>query len=189
MLKLWKNLNTTVIHETPWIQVKADECEVDGKVITYTYTKRKDEGPLIIAEENNKIWLVRQYRYPIKKFVWQFPVEGKTPEESWQAAAQRGITEEIGKKAQQLIEIGVFHPDPGGIEQICHCFYATNLESVDSTHHTTRDEIEDLEIKAFTLEEIETMVQSGEICDGWTLSGLYLFQKFKQSNTHHIHLQ
>jgi hypothetical protein len=82
----WQILTSKVIHATNWIKLIEDKCLVSGHEITYTFTKKLDEGPLIIAEEAGEIWLVKQYRHPIKKIVWQFPLEGKSNSESWEAA-------------------------------------------------------------------------------------------------------
>jgi len=91
-LKKWLLISSKVIHKTSWIKVKADKCKVGKKVITYTYTKRIDEGPVIIPEaEKNTLYLVKQYRHPIKKIIWQFPAEGKYKHETWKKAAKRGI--------------------------------------------------------------------------------------------------
>ena len=182
MIKPWKTLKSTVVHETPWIAIKEDVCQVEDTTLTYTYTHRKDQGPLIIAEEaDGRLWLVRQYRHPIKKIIWQFPAEGKLPNETWEAAAQRGIEEELGKHAQTITRLSQLYPDPGGLEQMTYIFVASNLQDTTSTnHHTTGNEVEDLEIKAFTLEEIDQLLEKGEICDGWTVAALYMYLRFKK---------
>jgi 8-oxo-dGTP pyrophosphatase MutT (NUDIX family) len=185
-LKPWQILNTTVIHQTPWLEFKADECETaNGQKLTYTYARRRDEGPLIIPEDaDGKLWLVRQYRHPIRKILWQFPAEGKSPEEAWEAAAQRGIQEEIGKAAEQIIKLGEVHPDPGGMQQTAYFYLALNLyDQKAPTQHIHEDEIEQLEIAKFSLAEIDTLIAKGEISDGWTLAGLFLYQRYKQQTS------
>ena len=185
-LKPWQVLNTTTIHQTPWLEFKADECQTaSGQKLTYTYARRRDEGPLIIPEDTDgKLWLVRQYRHHIRKILWQFPAEGKSPEESWEDAAQRGIQEEIGKAARQIIKLGEVHPDPGGLQQTAHFYLATDLydQKVD-THHPHEDEVEQLEIAKFSLTEIDKLITKGEICDGWTLAGLFLYQRYQAQST------
>lgn len=175
----WTVSGTKIIHATSWIEIKEDACSADGKNFNYTYTRRIDEGPLIIAQAaDQKLWLVQQYRHPIKKIVWQFPSEGKLAGESWQQAAERGLSEELQLVATDWKDLGTFYPDPGGLEQKYHAFMATGLSTAEKiVQNHAEDEVEQLRIQAFTLTEIDQMISTGEICDNWTLAGLYLYQR------------
>jgi 8-oxo-dGTP pyrophosphatase MutT (NUDIX family) len=178
-LKPWQILSSKIVHKTPWIEIVADQCLVDGKELTYTYTRRVDEGPLIIAEENDgRIWMVRQYRHPIKKIVWQFPVEGKFPEETWEQAAVRGLQEEVHRDATTWSDLGLFYPDPGGLDQRVHVFVATGLSKTAVPTDHDGGEVENLEIACFSRAEIDKLIKSGEICDNWTLGGLFLYERY-----------
>ncbi len=177
----WKTLSTRVVHATPWIEVIEDTCKVDRRQITYTYTRRVDEGPLIIAQTtDDKLWMVRQYRHPIQKIIWQFPVEGKLSGETWAAAAQRGLDEELKLRATQLVDLGSFYPDPGGLRQRYKVFIATGLTPTTTIAPHSVDEIEDLEIKSFSRREIESLVDTGDVCDNWTLSALFLYDRYRK---------
>ncbi len=185
-LQPWQIISTKIIHSTPWIEVVEDTCVADGKEFIYTYTRRLDEGPLIIAEESDGgLWLVQQYRHPIKKIIWQFPAEGKLPQEEWRAAAERGLQEELHMQAKDIIDLGVFHPDPGGLDQTYHAYLATNLSRTANIEvaHVSASEVEDLRIKKFSREEIDTLIDQGEICDNWTLAGLFLYDRYKKGNS------
>lgn len=182
LIKSWEVKNTKIIHVTPWVEILEDTCVADGAQVTYTYTRRVDEGPLIIAEDTQGLWMVKQYRHPIKKIIWQFPVEGKHQNESWEDAAQRGINEELGVIAQSLTELGVFYPDPGGLQQKFKMYLAQDLRPTITPKHADQDdEVEDLEIACFSREEIDRLIHQGEICDNWTLSALFIFDRYKQS--------
>ncbi len=177
-IKPWQVLSSRVIHETPWIQVTEDECRSsDGKIFTYTYVKRKDAGPVIIAEENDgKIWLVQQYRHPVRQILWQLPAEGKMEGESWADAAQRGIEEEIGKTAHSLEDLGTLAVDPGGLNQVTHVFLAREFHSIQiEKYHHDENEVEHLNIAAFSPQEIREMMLDGRIADNWTLAALHLY--------------
>lgn len=179
--KAWKVTGSKLIHQNPWINLIADSCESNGKNFTYTFAERRDEGPYVIAEESDGcLWMVQQYRHPIQKIVWQFPAEGKKPEESWEAAAQRGIEEELGKHAETFIQLGTMYPDPGFLRQTAHLYLATGLSDVQvDKFHMTEEEVEELHTQVFSLDEIEKMIDTGDICDGWTLAALYLYKKHR----------
>lgn len=174
----WKVLHSKIIHSTPWIQLIEDACDVDGKTVVYTYLKRVDEGPLVIPETaNGKLWMVRQYRHPIKKVLWQFPVEGKLKDESWEEAAQRGLQEELQLSAGTLKNLGHYYPDPGSLDQKFMVFLAQDLLPVLTEHHHSSTEVEDLEIASFSRNEIHQLIESGDIADNWTLAALYLYDR------------
>ncbi len=186
----WTTTSTKSIHKTPWIEVVEDTCQVGAQETQYTYTRRVDSGPVIVpVTADKKLWMVRQYRHPIKKIIWQFPAEGTMPGESWEQTAVRGLAEELQMTAQKLIDVGEFHPDPGGLDQAYHLFIAKGLSPLNSTEadrekfHTDEQhkEHEELEKRAFSLQEIDTLIESGEICDNWTLAGLYLFNRYLQN--------
>lgn len=176
-LKPWKVLSSKIIHHTPWLDVKVDTCEVDGQQLEYTYTHRTSQGPTIIAEsDDQKLWLVKQYRHPIKKTLWQFPVEGKPESETWEDAAHRGLAEELHLKANILINLGTIYPDPGGLEQITQYFLARDLTPIDGQFHSELGE--NLLPEAFSLSELDRMIEMGEVCDAWTVTGVHLYHKY-----------
>jgi len=182
-LKPWITKKSKIVHKTPWIEVIEDTCLAGDTELEYTYTKRVDEGPVIIAEENDgSIWLVQQYRHPIKKIIWQLPAEGKMPKESWVAAAKRGLEEELKFEANEWKNLGEYFTDPGGLEQKYQIFIATSLKAKDDGDHHNDNEVEELRIKNFSKKEIDQMISNGEICDNWTLAGLYLFDRYKSKN-------
>jgi ADP-ribose pyrophosphatase len=178
-LQPWKVISSKSIHSTPWLSLIEDRCQINGRELVYTYVKRVDEGPLIVPETaDGKLWMVRQYRHPIKKILWQFPVEGKLKAESWEAAAQRGLQEELQLSARTLKNLGQFYPDPGSLDQKYTVFLAQDLHQNQQYHQQSSDEVEDLEIASFSRKEIDQMIQSGEIADNWTLTALYVYDKY-----------
>lgn len=181
-LKPWVIKKSKIIHKTRWIEVIEDTCLADTTELIYTYTKRVDEGPIIIAEESDgAIWLVQQYRHPVKKILWQLPAEGKLPSEPWIDAAKRGLQEELQLTAEKWENLGEYFPDPGGLEQKYQLFVARELEwSKNTQKHTEDGEVEDLRIQKFSRKAIDTMILNGELCDNWTLAALYVFDRYKE---------
>jgi len=105
-------------------------------------------------------------------------VEGTITGESWEQTAARGLQEELQMTARELLDVGEFHPDPGGLEQSYHLFIARGLSAIDPEAHVEHVEHEKLEKQAFTRAEIDELISSGEICDNWTLAGLYLLDRY-----------
>jgi ADP-ribose pyrophosphatase len=183
-IKPWKVIKSKVIHKTSWNEIIEDTCLSNHTEFKYTYTKRIDEGPIIIPLENDgSIWLVRQYRHPIKKIIWQLPAEGKLSNESWIDAAKRGLKEELQLEAKQWVNLGQYFNDPGGLEQKYQLYLATDfVQNHEISTVMNNDDTEILQIKNFSRAEIDKMIESGDICDNWTLAGLYLLDRYRAAN-------
>lgn len=185
-LSHWQIKSSKIVHSTPWIEVIEDTCQAGEKELIYTYTRRVDEGPVIIPKDaDGKLWMVRQYRHAIQKIVWQFPQEGKLAGEDWAQAAARGLQEELGLEAEQLSDLGEFFPDPGGLNQKYHLFVAEDLHPIsqpEKADHT--EEVEELEVAAFTRKEIDELIAQGKICDNWTLAALFLLERYENRINH-----
>jgi len=182
-IKPWRVLESKVVYKTKWIEVVEDRCLANDLEVTYTYVKEKSSGnAMIIAQDDNGLfWMVKQYRHPIKKIIWQFAVETGVVGEKWMEMAHRGLLEELGFKAKTMIDLGEFYPDPGGLEQRYRLFLAQDLTKASDLEIIAHDdEVEELEIARFSRQEIEQMIESGDICDNWSFSALYLYDRYKK---------
>ena len=130
---------------------------------------------LIPVTTDGTLMLVRQYRHPIGRWVWELPAGTLKPGEDIEHAAIRECHEEIGLIPARLESVGSFYPSPGFCDEIMHFFRATDLRppgAADEAAH--QDEDEDLEPRAFTRAQVRDMMTSGEIVDMKTLAGLAL---------------
>ena len=92
------------------------------------------------------------------------------PGESPEQAAQRELQEEIGFKAGRLQKMAFFHTTPGFCDESMHAFRATGLVA----SKAQGDEDERIEVQAFTLSDLEAMIDRGEIREGKTLVAILL---------------
>lgn len=179
-LKPWNIISSRIIHQTPWMTMIEDVCDVDGTNTTYTYVRRTSGSGIIPVTTDGKLWMVQQYRHPIKRTVWQFAAEGLEPGEDYFSVAKRGLREELGLEAAHWHELARIYPDPGTLDQELIWYIATDLRVAQDVHkvHTSESEVEDLRTQAFSLQQIEQLIQKGEICDNWTLAAIQLYQRY-----------
>jgi ADP-ribose pyrophosphatase len=166
-----RRLSSRRIYEGKVLSLDLDEVEEPGDVRATREVVRHSGSVAVLAlQDDGRIVLVRQYRYPVDQAVWELPAgrldEGETPE----AAAQRELREEIGQRARDLRKIAFFYTTPGFCDEAMHVFRATGLEASPAKG----DEDERIEVQAFPLAELEAMIDKGEIREGKTLVALLL---------------
>ena len=146
-------------------EMKADIIRHPGSVVIVPVT---DTGDII---------LVRQYRPAIGRWAWELPAGTLKPKEDEQRAAARECQEEIGLIPAQLDKLGAFFPTPGYCDEEMNFYRATGLrEPTDGDEAAKPDEDEDIETRAFPVDEIHRMIASGEIIDLKTVGGLALLR-------------
>lgn len=147
----------------------------------YTFVSRTRKSVIIIPyfSATDSFLLVSQFRPPITKTIWQFPAGLVETGDSPVAAARRELLEETGCRAGKLIRLGLVHPDPGIISGPGNFFLAVNPVSGLTRKIEKNEPIG--RIKKFRIRQLENMIISGKIRDGWTLSGLMLYKLWRQN--------
>ena len=142
----------------------------NGREVTVDVVRHPKSVVLIPVPEPGHVILIRQYRYAVNKFLWEFPAgsvdEGETPEK----AAVRECHEEIGQVPATVVRLAAMYPTPGYCDEEMVFFRLSNLE--EPTHDAEVDEDEDIEAKSFELREAREMVRRGEIVDMKTVAAL-----------------
>ncbi len=126
---------------------------------------------VMMAVEAERVLLVKQFRLPAQKELWELPAgkvdEGETPLE----AAKRELIEETGYRADRWEPLIAYYPSPGFVEEKMNLFLATGLTK--GTAEPMEDER--IEVRWFGREELREMIHAGQIEDGKTLIGFLLW--------------
>lgn len=142
----------------------------NGREVTVDVVRHPKSVVLIPVPEPGHVILIRQYRYPVNGFLWEFPAgsvdEGETPER----AAARECHEEIGKVPSTIVRLAAMYPTPGYCDEEMVFFRVSSLE--EPTEAAALDEDEDIEARTFELREARDMIRRGEIVDMKTVAGL-----------------
>jgi ADP-ribose diphosphatase len=128
--------------------------------------------------DDGRVVLIRQFRYPLRKYILEFPAGKLDSDLSPEETIARELEEETGYRAQALTHECSFYTSPGISNELLHLFMARELEPVQQR----LEEGEHISVERYTLEECLVKVVRGEIMDGKTLLGLLWYQfKFKAS--------
>ena len=173
-------LSSREVYRNAWMRVREDEIlRSNGKRGIYGVVE-KDEAAIIVPIDDDRIWLVEQFRYTIQQRVAELPQGGwemavDDPEE----LARGELKEETGLEAEKMICLGAQWIGYGFTRQKQHVFLATGL-----THTGTEpdEEEHDIAVRDVPIREFEQMMLDGRVRDGCTLAAwaLYLMWKARQ---------
>lgn len=156
--------------------IRLVDCKVrtpHGKVLSRHVLEHPGCVVIIPRTAEGKYILVRQYRFPLEKYLWEFPAGGREPGETFSQAARRELMEEIGMRPGKLEKLLEFYPTPGVSGEEMHAFLAWGLKPAAAE----KDEDEDIELGTFSYRELSRMIRRGEIVDGKTLIGFFYLKK------------
>lgn len=118
--------------------------------------------------EDNRVLLVRQFRYPYREVLYELPAgkleKGEDPLES----AKREFKEECGATAKIFEPMGEIYPTPGYCGEIIRLYYAEKL----TFGQQNLDDDEYLDVIKMPFEECVEKIMNGEIKDAKTIAGI-----------------
>ena len=146
----------------------------NGKEATREVVEHSGAVAVLAIDDQDRIILVKQYRYPIQKSSLEIPAgkleDGENPLE----CAKRELEEETGFQAENWSKIISFYTSPGFANEIMHLFLATGLTFVGASP----DEDEFVELYKYSLDEAFDGILQQEIDDAKTINAI-LWHKIK----------
>lgn len=156
------------IFEGKIVNLRVDTVELQNQ----KYAKREivdhKAAACILAVNNDKMLLVRQYRKAIEELIYELPAGILNIAEEPQEGALRELKEETGYKAGKIKLIYEFYTSPGFTNEKVYLFEASDL----IFEGTNLDEDECIETIEVNAEEAKKMIETGRISDSKTLIGL-----------------
>lgn len=117
--------------------------------------------------------LVRQYRAAIDKDLLEIPAGKRdVPGEAPEVTAARELKEEVGLAAGSLELLSSFYNTPGFCDEFSYVYLATDCVAVADDRQGVEEE--HMTIERVPLDDVPTMVASGELDDAKTIIGLML---------------
>ncbi len=175
-----KTLSSREVYRNAWMRVREDEIlRSNGEKGIYGVVE-KHESAIIIPIDDDRIWLVEQYRYTIQQRALELPQGGWEMEiDNPEELARGELKEELGLVAANMTYLGAQWIAYGFTRQKQHVFLATGLTPSDKEPDP---EEHDLVAHSVAVEEFEQLMLDGTIRDGCTLAAwaLYLLWKARQ---------
>lgn len=164
-------LTSSTVFQTKWFNLEEAQVRkiADGSDFTYTYLSVPPSVMVVAVDGDGRIVIVRQYRYPTRRYSYELPGGGSGGEQP-RKAALRELEEETGYRAASIEKLGEFVAYCGLADEICHVFLATEL----TPGEQKLDKSEDISAHTVTYAELLEMIAQGEFCDGMGLAALHL---------------
>ena len=141
----------------------------DGIEATREVVEHRGASVIIPLLEDQRVLLVRQYRYAIGKELLEIPAgtcdEGESPED----CAKRELQEETGFTCDDMEKVLECYVAPGYSTEKIHFYLARRLRRTQQDP----DEDERISVEPVSIPEALAKIRNGEICDAKSICALF----------------
>lgn len=170
----FKVIKSEVIHEGVVFDLIVDHIEYpSGNGSVREVAKHPGGAVVVPVFENGDVLMIKQYRYPIDKIIYELPAGKLDPDEDPEYCARRELEEETGYKANRFEKLTAFYTTPGFCTERLHIYLATGLSNLPGGQSLEEGEAS-ISIERIRLAEALDMIASEEIVDGKTIVGLFM---------------
>ena len=154
--------------------VSSYEFSISGKKVQHEIIEQSSVSA-ILAIEDDKIIMVKQFRYPHKEAL-EIPAGIINKNETSLNCAKRELLEETGYSATNLKYLTRYYPVQGYNLQFIDCFVATKLKKISELK---LDDGEFVTVVKVPLKKIISMIKSGKITDSKTICSVMIYASKK----------
>jgi ADP-ribose pyrophosphatase len=170
-----KIISSEELIRTPIFYVTMDHAlDPDGFEIKRAIVRHPGSAVVMPVDERNRVLLVRQYRLPAGKYLWELPAGRVDAGETPLQAARRELAEETGYRARKFKKIAEFYPSPGFLEEKMTIYLAKELTAGEQTPM----EDERIQTAWYSAREIDDLIEAGKILDAKTQIGFLKWKRY-----------
>jgi ADP-ribose pyrophosphatase len=151
---------------------------IEGRKVKREMIEHRGAAAILAFDENNKVILVKQHRFP-HGYVLEIPAGTLEKREEPIQCALRELEEETGYRAKKMIPLISFYPSIGYNSEIIHCYIASGLKKI-ADLKLDADEI--LSVEKIELDKLIRMIKTGKIQDSKTICAVMTYAAKKKLN-------
>jgi len=165
-------VSSRLVYEGKVVSLRVDEITLPwGSLAVREVVDHPGAVVIVALDDEDHVYLVRQYRHPIGRYLLELPAGGLEPDEAPLAAAKRELREEVGLEARDWRPLGSFFSSPGFANEVLHAFLARGLSSAQGQP----DDDEDISVVRYPLTKL--LEHPEECADAKTLAALLLLRR------------
>ena len=167
-------VETTVRSEQVWrggfLDVRRDVAALpDGTEVRREYIVHPGAVVIVPLLDDGRLLLERQYRYPLKQVLLEFPAGKIDPGEATFETARRELREETGYRAAEWALAGRLHNAAAYSDEFIEIWFARGLVA----GAKSLDPGELIDLCTLSAADLHAAARSGALTDAKTLIGLY----------------
>lgn len=164
-----KQLSHELVYKNLFMNIYYDDVLLpNNKTSKRLYLKHDGAAAVLPITKDNKIVLIKQFRYPINKVIYEIPAGKKdTIDELGIKCAKRELEEETGYISNEFIKFINLHNCVGYSSEIIELFIAKDCYKIENPKAGDDDEF--LEVVLLDKDEVKKLLKNNEITDSKTL--------------------
>ncbi|WP_235824338.1 NUDIX domain-containing protein [Brucella anthropi] len=171
-----KTLGSRRVYENRWMKVREDRIVYpDGSESIYGVVEKNDAAMIFAMDDEDGVYLVEQFRYPVGRRFWELPQGAWQEQENVDplTLARGELREETGLTAEEMVYLGETYEAYGFAANKCHIFLATGLKMGKPNLDA---EEQGLICRRFPIGEAVEMILRGDIKDASTIAAFGLLR-------------
>lgn len=172
---MFKVIDSKVYYEGKVLKLQVDEIQYDSTSNRGIREIAIHPGGAVIVPITNegKFVLVKQFRYPLKKELIEFPAGKLDEKEDPFICAKRELKEETGYESDEISYLGKIYTAPGYCTELLYIYLAKNLKS---GNHSREEGEREMQILELNFQDVVELIKNEEIVDSKTISALFFLQ-------------
>lgn len=168
-----RTLDSQRVWECRWYGVRKDRILLpDGSEGEYNVVETPNAVWIVPVTAAGEVVLLRHYRYPLQRWIWELPAGSLAPGDSPLDAAQRELLEETGGQSPEWQPLMTVCTMKGIGTEYAHLFLARAV----SFTQAQPEPAEVMTVHRVPIADALRMAQEGDILDGISLLALLLAQ-------------
>jgi ADP-ribose pyrophosphatase len=150
--------------------------KIEGRNVKREVIKHRGAAAILAFDENKKVILVKQHRFP-HGYVLEIPAGTLEKKEEPVKCAFRELEEETGYRAKKMTPLITYYPSIGYNAEILHCFLASGLKKISDLK---LDEDEILSVVRMDFKKLLSMIKTDKIQDSKTICAVLTYAAKKK---------
>jgi len=170
-----KIISSKELLRTPIFWVTQDVAfDPEGFEIKRAIVQHGGSAVVMPVDDLKRVLLVKQYRLPARRYMWELPAGRVDEGETTLQAARRELAEETGYRARKLEKLAEFYASPGFLAEKMTIYLARDL----TAGKATPMEDERIETQWYSAREIDKLIQTKKILDAKTMIGFFHWKRY-----------